>query len=837
MSDTNKAMDEKENKRRKALKLPSLPKPPARKRFAEYSQSDIEENIRQQRESKKSKYGPEMLERYMESYRIGLIRRVEAAIIEKGGDLKSSDSIVIADKSNIKTVPIQNEGKLENKESESVVIADNSGIKFVPVKDFTVQASADMDAQDTAVSKRPESTRNKFRNFRRSVFATAFPTLAKIADGLEGDKSGDTFKQRLDTFQRDVFKTAFPTLAKVIDILERKRREDSKEKSREAIRDRRTLDRTESMAVSLESLSREQKKSVDLLRELLDNIRNMNGGRDGSGPTRSRLTGGLGRAARFAGRATPYVFAAATTAAVGYGAYTLMDRGTRSNEQAASEPPVNEVEPRQQERSRGQEFEPIDYRSLLRSEDGRFYIDNTEVPEEVYNNFRTLAEQNTEGMDSTQLDDRNRQILNIISNVQSGRATPVTQDVQSTPGSDLTASVDPEGSTETNNLARPISYKSDGASLLPKGPAVRAEATDVLSNEKAPVNDEFVAKRLVSTDNQNQLDPNSFAGSDLLLKAKKITFKGDEIEFISGDLATNKRTFSGVLPKTPTTTAPTPGVNQIPSEGGGTSTIGDEGQSTDTSNISFAPGVDPRIKKDIAQKVQQIEGVFGKKLLVTSGFRDQARNAAAGGARNSAHTRANAVDIQFSGNEQDTIKAIEAASAAGIGGIGVYRPGWLHLDTESKRVWGPDFSARSVPTWAKPALEAHMSGKGQQDAQAVATEESPPTAAGPDAAPSESNVGGGEGSGSDQLLSDAGGASAQTSMPTNGLQVASASQENAMAERTPVAPSVVIPETPTVGQASPGLSAPSIFNSPDDPGPVEPADAAERYAKLFNMAA
>ena len=335
---------------------------------------------------------------------------------------------------------------------------------------------------------------------------------------------------------------------------------------------------------------------------------------------------------------------------------------------------------------------------------------------------------------------------------------------------------------------------------------------------------------------KDPLDPSAFIGSDLLLKARKVTFKGDEIEFLSGSSPMGKGSvggFGGPPPMFGGGGAPSTGGGGGQVEGGGSQAIPGGEQTGDTSSLTFAPGVDPRIKKEVAQKIQQVESAFGKKLTITSGFRDQSRNAAAGGAKNSAHTRANAVDIRFSGNEEDTVKLIEAASAAGIGGIGVYRPGWLHLDTESKRVWGPDFSARSVPEWAKPALEAHLSGK-QQDGQAVGTE-APTTSMSAEPSAAGGGAGGGEGSGSSQLTT--GSASAAGSAPTDGIQVATASQENAMAERTPTAPSVVIPETPTTGQGSPGSATSATLNSPDDPGPIEPPDAAERYAMLFNMAA
>ena len=127
------------------------------------------------------------------------------------------------------------------------------------------------------------------------------------------------------------------------------------------------------------------------------------------------------------------------------------------------------------------------------------------------------------------------------------------------------------------------------------------------------------------------------------------------------------------------------------------------------------------INKGMAEKLSSIESSFGK-LNVTSGYRDPAQNKRVGGAKDSAHMRANAVDVTFSGDEVKTLKLVEIASKAGIGGIGVYKPGVVHLDTENRRVWGPDFTTNSIPKWAAGALQAHMSGQmGQYDATAAGT--------------------------------------------------------------------------------------------------------------------
>lgn len=121
----------------------------------------------------------------------------------------------------------------------------------------------------------------------------------------------------------------------------------------------------------------------------------------------------------------------------------------------------------------------------------------------------------------------------------------------------------------------------------------------------------------------------------------------------------------------------------------------------------------------IAEKLKQIESAFGTRLNVTSGYRDPQRNQNAGGAGNSAHLRGNAVDVTFNGGVPETLKLIEAASKAGIGGIGVYKAGSVHLDTESRRAWGPSYGRESVPPWAEGAIRAHETGKwGEYDASA-----------------------------------------------------------------------------------------------------------------------
>ena len=230
--------------------------------------------------------------------------------------------------------------------------------------------------------------------------------------------------------------------------------------------------------------------------------------------------------------------------------------------------------------------------------------------------------------------------------------------------------------------------------------------------------------------------------------------------------------------------------------GGDTTTTDDAAQTSNpaaTAGLNFRDGVDKRITPAIANKVKDVQSGFGKGLLITSGFRDAARNRNARGAANSVHMSGNAVDVTFPGNQEDTINFIKTASAKSLGGIGVYRPGFVHIDTGPKRIWGPDYHAGSIPAWAKAALNDHMTG------QTTAT-------------PAGSS-------------------------PTSGAAVAEASAQNDMSIRSPSSGPSVQPSNS--GSTSPVARSESSSNpiDPNNPGPLEPPDAGLRYARLFSMAA
>lgn len=129
-------------------------------------------------------------------------------------------------------------------------------------------------------------------------------------------------------------------------------------------------------------------------------------------------------------------------------------------------------------------------------------------------------------------------------------------------------------------------------------------------------------------------------------------------------------------------------------------------------NVKVSSSVNNDIDETLQNKIDVIASEYGKPFKITSGFRDPSRNSAAGGAKNSAHLRHNAVDLVLNNaTKEDTLNFIAIASRNGIGGIGVYRPGVLHIDIESRRSWGPDHSSGSIPAWARPTIEAHLASK------------------------------------------------------------------------------------------------------------------------------
>lgn len=138
-------------------------------------------------------------------------------------------------------------------------------------------------------------------------------------------------------------------------------------------------------------------------------------------------------------------------------------------------------------------------------------------------------------------------------------------------------------------------------------------------------------------------------------------------------------------------------------------------------------GVDPRLIAFLDRVHPEIPGGFN----VVSGYRDPARNRAAGGASGSQHIQGRAVDT--SGFRDDAARQafLERAAKEGyIRGVGVYPGGSIHIDTrDTPAVWGPNgylgSAPETFPTWAQPSVRSILGLAPADPSQAVARAQTP----------------------------------------------------------------------------------------------------------------
>lgn len=93
------------------------------------------------------------------------------------------------------------------------------------------------------------------------------------------------------------------------------------------------------------------------------------------------------------------------------------------------------------------------------------------------------------------------------------------------------------------------------------------------------------------------------------------------------------------------------------------------------------------LKPGVVQILKIVERKYGKKPIITSGYRSPKRNSRAGGAKNSQHIFCKAVDIQVEGVSKWDL-ASYLRTIPGRGGVGTYcRTKSVHVDIGSKRDW------------------------------------------------------------------------------------------------------------------------------------------------------
>lgn len=102
------------------------------------------------------------------------------------------------------------------------------------------------------------------------------------------------------------------------------------------------------------------------------------------------------------------------------------------------------------------------------------------------------------------------------------------------------------------------------------------------------------------------------------------------------------------------------------------------------------------IDDNLVTLLQRIRDHFDKPLIITSGYRCKAHNAAVKGGTNSYHMRGMAADIVVQG--VSTAEVAKYAESIGVKGIGLYSS-FVHVDTRTNKFYWETSWQRQVQTF------------------------------------------------------------------------------------------------------------------------------------------
>ena len=123
--------------------------------------------------------------------------------------------------------------------------------------------------------------------------------------------------------------------------------------------------------------------------------------------------------------------------------------------------------------------------------------------------------------------------------------------------------------------------------------------------------------------------------------------------------------------------------------------------------INVQAHVNPRVLPEVWTKLEYFAKSLGRVITINSAHRSVEYNRSVGGATNSLHVQRKAIDCQWgTSSVQGRVDMIQRAIDAGFTGIGCYN-NFIHVDTGSKRSWGPNGSYTGQFAQYKPVLRAN----------------------------------------------------------------------------------------------------------------------------------
>ena len=333
-----------------------------------------------------------------------------------------------------------------------------------------------------------------------------------------------------------------------------------------------------------------------------------------------------------------------------------------------------------------------------------------------------------------------------------------------------------------------------------------------------------------------------YENENLTISARKINFKFDNIDFVDMLMRDNSsidydmlqnvyQNNSFIMPASFDRTIKQSELQRIRSY----ENSGDAGIEPNENDLERQHGIEeihpslqvPGLQSDIQKIGTEILEDFPQ-VVVTSTYRPYDIG--------SQHSLGKAIDLSLRQLSQDQraqlVRNLTSEKYGRIGGIGTYNASGdlLHIDTRpsQKLAWGPNRSITSLnqtPLWFQQAVAQWMGNRNEnntlltQTQQTTANENIQRTSAQTTIQQTNINTG----------------TTLQRNIQTISSKIPAATQENIVAENTREPPNITNIGGSGSNNIIPGTSPPSYFNSPNDPGNVEPENASEIYALLFGI--